>query len=33
VVEEDAELVEFSPPRQMDEVGAVLRRNVAAAGQ
>lgn len=31
LVEEDAELVEFSPPQQADEVGAVLRRNLAAA--
>ena len=29
VVEEDTELVEFSPPGPMDEVGAVLRRNAA----
>jgi hypothetical protein len=33
VVEDDAELVEFSPPGPMDEVGAVLRRNFAAAAQ
>ncbi|MGH2616830.1 MAG: hypothetical protein ACRDJC_16465 [Thermomicrobiales bacterium] len=30
--EEDVELIEFSPPREYDEVIAALRRNAAQAG-
>jgi hypothetical protein len=32
VVEEDAEFIEFTPPKEYDEVLAVLKRNAAAAG-